>query len=364
MTTEYKFNAWTGQDDNAINGNLQYKEITPKPWEEDDVDVKIIYSSICGSDVSGLSGHFGPVQPDRVAGHEIAGEVVRVGSQVKDLKVGDKVGIGAQCDACGECRWCGDHRENLCPKMTFTYGGHDYPRGKAKGTQTYGGFAKYWRGPAKFAVRVPDGLDLAEAAPLCCGGLTVYAPLARYGAGTKAKEVGVVGIGGLGHMAILIGTAMGANVTAISRGTAKEAQAKELGAKNYIATSNDLKKDFEKHARSLDLIICTINPSNLPVADYASLLSPDGTIVFVGVVPEPLAISSFQLIQGQIGVAGSLIGSPADLANLFELAAKKGVHPMIEKFNMDDINTAIQGARDGKPRYRYVLVNTDNGGKL
>ncbi|KAL1408570.1 hypothetical protein Q8F55_005383 [Vanrija albida] len=361
------FKAWIGRDESAATGGLTFGAIEPKVFEDDDVDVAIVYSGICATDVSALSGEFGPIAPygPRVAGHEVVGRVIRKGPAVDHLQLGDFVGVGAQADCCRQCKWCHEDRVNYCPRMTVTYGGSRYQRGAAKGTpaQSYGGFAKHWRGSSKFAVRIPPGLDPALAAPLCCGGLTVYAPLRRWGAGSRrARNVGVVGIGGLGHMAILIAKGMGAHVTAISRGTSKREDAFALGADAYIATSENTRADFKKHRRSLDLIICTINPPELPLNDYLGLLAPEGQLVLVGVVMAPMELISGSMIANATGVSGSIIGTPEDLAELFALAANGGVTPWINKWDMDEINQAIPAAKAGKAKYRYVLVNKDNGG--
>ncbi|OCF73746.1 hypothetical protein I204_05590 [Kwoniella mangroviensis CBS 8886] len=224
---------------------------------------------------------------------------------------------------------------------------------------------KYWRGPSRFAVPLPEGLDPAAAAPLFCGGVTVYIPLRRYGAGTSAKNVGVIGIGGLGHMAIQIAQAMGAEVTAISRVDAKKSDSIKLGAGKYIATGGQSFADaFKGHERSLNLIICTSNPAEFPVAEYLPLLRPEGIMCFVGIIPKPLEVLTFPLIRSTAAVAGSKIGSPDAIASLLQLAVDKGFRPWVEKWNMDDINRAMPAFKRGEPKYRYVLVNVDNGGKL
>lgn len=216
----------------------------------------------------------------------------------------------------------------------------------------------------------------------------MFSPLMRYGAGTTAKRVGIIGIGGLGHFGVLFASRMGAEVTAISRKDDKKEDAMKLGAKKYIATGSDTKKGISGHERSLDLIICTIStfpppfpihtanpvspadPETLPVNDYLPLLRPNGTFVLVGLVPKPLAIPSFSLILSQVQVAGSNIGSPATMRKMFEFAVEHGIgtkdepSPYIQKYDMGDINQAMVDFKKGKPRYRFVLVNTDNGAKL
>lgn len=318
-----------------------------------------------------------------MAGHEIVGEVVRVGSQSGGLAVGDVVGIGAQTDSCLACEFCDARelpsslhlslllrvltpppdKEQYCATSTLTFGS-PYVRGKSAGTMCKGGFATTWRGPAHFAIKLPAGLDPAAAAPLFCGGVTVYTPLKRWGAG-PGKRVGVLGIGGLGHMAIQIAKAMGAEVTAISRGNGKEADARKLGASKYIATTSDLASDFAPHARSLDLIISTINPPKVDVGAYLTLLRPEGAFVLVGAVIEPLTFHSFPLITGAVSVGGSNTGSPDEIRELLELVAKHPeAAPWVQKWAFEDINKALPEFNKGAPRYRFVLANTENGAKL
>lgn len=312
-----------------------------------------------------LSGAYGPVH-EEVCGHEIIGTVTRVGPEVKHLRVGDHVGIGGQCDCCTHCAACERGDEHMCPGLTFTIGmiQGPYKRGKAKGRLGQGGFAKQWRGNARFAFKIPDGVELASAGPLFCAGTTVFTPLRRFGAGKERNRVGVIGLGGLGHLGIQLAAALGADVTAISRGNSKEEDARKLGAKHYIATGSDLKKDFEKHQGSLDLIICTINPPDLDVDAYFTLLSAGGLFVPLGIPHKPLVIDPIGLILGQKGVVGSALGAPQDIKALLELCAKTGVKPWVQLWEFSDINKAIEAFNRGEPRYRFVLVNTDNGGEL
>lgn len=314
-----------------------------------------------------LSGAWGPVH-EQVCGHEIVGEVVRVGPEVQHLKVGDHVGIGGECDSCSrpDCAYCERGDEHMCPQVTATIGMAVAPfhRGAAKGRKGQGGFAKQWRGNERFAIKIPDGVPLDSAGPLFCAGTTVFTPLRRYGAGTERRRVGVLGVGGLGHLAIQLASAMGAQVTAISRGSSKEADARALGASEFIATGADLAADFKPHASSLDLIICTINPPKLDMNAYLSLLANGGLFVLVGVVSEPLVIDTSAITLGQKGVVGSTIGAPQDIRALLQLCADKGIKPWTSKYKFDDINDAIAEFKKGTPRYRFVLVNEDNGGKM
>lgn len=329
--------------------------------------VKVLYCGLCASDVACLSGAAGPLNKS-VCGHEIIGEVTRVGPEVKNLKVGDPVGIGGQCDCCAQpdCAFCQRGDEHQCPGLVFTIGmmAGTFGHGAAKGHQATGGFAKHWRGNERFAIKIPPGVDLASAGPLFCAGTTVFTPLRRLGAGKERKRVGVVGLGGLGHLAIQLASALGAEVTAISRGRGKEDDARKLGAKSYIATGANLADDFRDHQGTLDLIISTINPPEFDVNAYLSLLCAGGILVPVGIPQKPLQIDPIQLIMGQKGVVGSALGAPQDIRALLDLVAEKGVRPWVQKWNFDDINEAIEEFNKGTPRYRFVLVNTDNGGKL
>ncbi|XAO26409.1 hypothetical protein I312_105246 [Cryptococcus bacillisporus CA1280] len=327
MVADNEFKGWAGLDKKACDGHMSFQEFAPKKWDEER-RLKILYCGICGSDVSSLSGEWGPVKDicPQVCGHEIVGEVMGVGRTPENgLKIGDLVGIGAQSDSCRECEWCKEGKENYCATQTITF---NYP---------------YNRGPNGKGSIARD-LEPDVAAPMLCGGVTVYSPLARFEIGTKRKRVGVIGVGGLGHMAILFAKAMGAEVTAISRTDAKRKDAFKLGATDYFATGNNLQEAVKAHSRSLDFILCTINPENFPIADYLPLLTPAGIFCIVGVIPTPL--------------------QRKEIAEMFEFAVKHNIKPWIQKWNFDDINKALPSFQKGDPRYRFVLVNLDNGVKL
>ncbi|WRT70567.1 uncharacterized protein IL334_007565 [Kwoniella shivajii] len=366
MTTQAVFKGWKGNDEKAVDGNLVFEEFEPKQWDEDDVEMKILYCGICGTDAAALSGNFLPIESPQICGHEIVGEVVRVGNQVENgVKVGSLVGVGYQSDSCRECTECKSKNEHYCPNQTVTFNS-PYHRGHGKDNQSKGGFAKYWRGPSRFTIPLPEGLSPEVAGPLMCGGVTVFTPLERFGIAdaTEPKNVGVIGVGGLGHMGILFAKAMGANVTAISRSNSKKDDAMKLGVDDYIATGENLKDAFASYNRHFDLVIVTSNPPEFPINDYVSILKPKGAICFVGIVPKPLELGTISLISSNIVVTGSNIGSPEGIARMLKFAAEKKVSPWIQKWNMDDINKAMLEFQKGNPRYRYVLVNTDNGGKL
>ncbi|GAA5890530.1 hypothetical protein JCM6882_002951 [Rhodosporidiobolus microsporus] len=363
---DYKFEGWQALGKDSIEGKFEWKEYEPKGFAEDDVDIKIQYCGVCASDLHTASGGWGAVNYPQVVGHEIVGVAVRVGSKVSHVKVGDIVGVGAQNDSCLECEYCTSDREPYCNKgQVGTYGGKYYREGPGKGAKSYGGYANYHRAPGHFVMKIPDGLDPAIAAPMLCGGVTVYSPLKQYGAGTTAKDVGIVGIGGLGHFGLLFAKALGANVTAISHSESKKADAQKMGVDRFIATHSGKEDDFKPYARSLDLIIATTNDRKMPLDGYLSLLRPGGQFVLVGAPEEPLpTLTPFGLIMGNVSIGGSLIGSPATINEMLELAAKQDVKSWIQKRPIEETNQTVVDMHNSKARYRYVLVNQKNGGQL
>lgn len=343
---------------------LTYTTFTPKPFTPTDIEVRVSHCGICGSDLHTLRSGWAPADYPCVVGHEIIGTVVRVGAEVatlasspasRQIRVGDRVGIGAQSSSClkADCEACADGLENYCPRIVGTYNSRYADKSKS-----YGGYANYWRGPAHFAFKIPDSLPSAEAAPLLCGGVTVFRPLKRYHAG-PGKAVGIIGVGGLGHLGILFAKALGCDrVVAISRTSSKRQDAVEgLGADLFIATEED-KKWARTYSRSLDLIICTVDSPNLPLSQYLRLLKIGGTFVQVGAPEGPLpGFSAWSLIQKEAQVTGSNIGSPDDIREMLQLAAEKRVYPWIQKRPMSDVNAALADMDAGKARYRYVLEN-------
>lgn len=359
------FNGWAAKSKDCLEGKFEKWEFTPKTWEETDVDIKIQYCGICASDLHTASSGWGQVEYPIVVGHEIVGEVVRVGSKVTHVKVGDIAGVGAQCGSCLGCPPCKSDKEPYCDNgQVGTYNGKFYLDGPAKGDRSQGGYASYNRSPGHFVCKIPDGLDAADAAPALCGGVTVYSPLKKYGAGTTAKDVGIIGLGGLGHFGVIFAAHMGANVTVVSHSHSKEEDAKKMGAKNFIATHGD-GDVFKKNRRSLDLLICTTNDSKMPLSGYLDLLRPGGTLCFVGLpeggIPQ---ISPAQYILGNKHVCGSAIGSPAEITEMLELMKSEKISGWVKKWSMADVNKAVPSMHKGDARYRYVLVNEENGGEL
>ena len=357
MSTDYKFEGWMGLDANAAKGNMVWQGYEPKTFQETDIDIEITHSGICGSDIHTLSSGWGPTNYPCVVGHEIVGKAVRVGKDVKTgVKVGDRVGVGAQSGACmnqkGDCTNCADGQENYCQvQSTGTYNSK-WPSGE----KSYGGYAKYWRGASTHVIPIPDGVDSSEAAPMLCGGVTLYSPLKANGCG-PGKRVGIVGIGGLGHFGLLWAKALGADkVVAISRTDAKKEDAFKMGADDFIATAEE---GYEKkYANSLDLIVSTVSGPGLPLTSYLSLLDIGGQFIQVGAPEDPIPqFMAFSLILKKVKIGGSLIGSPAEIKEMLQLAADKNIHPWINERPMADANQAIVDFEKGAPRYRFVLKN-------
>ncbi|KAK7413616.1 hypothetical protein QQX98_007479 [Neonectria punicea] len=356
VETDYTFEGWMGDDPSAAEGKMIWRNYEPKPWEESDIDIRITHSGICGSDIHTLRAGWGPTDFPCVVGHEIVGIAVRVGSEAEgNIQIGDRVGVGAQTDSCrsrdGPCEACENDEENYCHDMHLTYNTTYRTGGKA-----YGGYAVYHRSPSHFVVKIPEGLRPEHAAPMLCGGVTVYSPLKVFGAG-PGKRIGVVGVGGLGHFAVLIAKAMGADrVVGISRRACKRDEALELGADAYIATEDD--EDWvKKNAGTLDLIICTVSSPKMPLQSYFDLLALNGTLVQVGIPEEPIPLSAWALVPRRRRLVGSLIGSPKEIEELFQLAAEKKIEPWVEMRPMAEANQAILDMEAGKPRFRYVLIN-------
>ena len=362
-----KFQGWVSH---SATSPLTFTTYEPKKFAATDVDIKISHCGVCGTDIHTLRSGWGPADYPCVVGHEIIGHVERIGSGVRNLtspsrnlKVGDRVGVGAQSDSClrGDCEECSSGIEQYCRRITGTYNSKF-----ADGSKSYGGYATYWRGPAWFVFKIPDNLPSAIAAPLLCAGITVFSPLLRNGAG-PGKSVGIIGVGGLGHLGLLFAKAMGCDrVTAISRTGLKRADSLgNLGADFYIATDED--KDWARnHSRSLDLIISTVSSGHMPLQRYLNLLKLNGQFIQVG-APEDLfpAFRVYPLIGKAVKIGGSSIGSPNEIRQMLQLASEKNIRPWVEERPMNEVNTTLVDMENGKARYRYVLVNgSDNRGKL
>ncbi len=327
--------------------------LTPYQFERrelrpNDVSIEILYSGICHSDLHTVNGDWGPQPYPLVPGHEIVGRVIAIGSAVKKYKIGDKVAVGCMVDSCQECDQCHNHEEQFCRKgMTPTYAAPD----RITGEITQGGYAKHIVVREEFVLSVPDALDMSRAAPILCAGITTYSPLRSWNVG-KGSRVGVIGLGGLGHMAIKLAVAMGAEVTAISRSKDKEEQAKAIGAKGILASADA--EEMSKFNSSFDLIIDTV-PVKHNVDIYTPLLDINGTIVIVGQVGPMDNFMSAPLIFGRRRVAGSLIGGIKETQELLEFCAEHNIHPECKIIHPDQVNEAFTHLEKGDIAYRFVM---------
>ncbi|KAM0335176.1 hypothetical protein ACHAQA_000217 [Verticillium albo-atrum] len=348
MAQDYEFQGWLGYSPEAADGKMEWGSFEPKTWTEDDIDIQVTHCGICGSDIHTLSSGWGPSNYRKA---------VRVGKNINNIKIGDRVGAGAQSRSCleADCPECSVGEFVYCSRTkTDTYNG-TYANGEGK---SYGGYADYHRTNGNFAVRIPDGLSSEAAAPMLCGGVTVWSPLKDNGCG-PGKSVGIVGVGGLGHFAVLFAKALGAdNVVGISRKASKKDDVLKLGADSYIATAEDV--DWaKKNQRSLDLIICTVSSAKMPLDEYLSLLKIGGSFIQVGAPDggELPNISAFRLILNKIKVGGSNIGTPAEIQEMLDFAAEKNIKPWVEVRPMAEANKAIRDFNAGLPKFRYVLAN-------
>ncbi len=323
----------------AAGGKLQPFEYDPGPLGRHEVEIDVESCGICHSDLSMLDNEWGTTQYPLVPGHEVVGAIAKVGSEVTRLKVGQRVGLGWQSGYCMSCPSCMDGDHNLCAAAQGSIVGH------------HGGFADKVRAEAPSVVPLPPGLDSESSGPLFCGGITVFNPLVQYNIPPTAKAA-VIGIGGLGHLALQFLNAWGCEVTAFTSSEAKKAEALELGAQRTI-NSRD-KGEIKAAAGNFDLILSTVNVK-LDWNAYMATLRPKGRLHFVGGVLEPLDLGVFSLIMGQRCISGSPVGSPANIARMLEFAARHQIKPVTEVFRFDQVNEAMERLRSGQARYRIVL---------
>lgn len=329
------------------NKPFQVTEINRRDLDLHDVLIEIKYAGICHSDIHTAHGEWGPVNYPLVPGHEIAGIVTEVGSDVTKYKIGDRVGVGCMVDSCGKCENCLRGEEQYCLKGNIpTYAGVD-----KYGEPTQGGYSTHIVVTEEFVVAIPDNIELDAAAPLLCAGITTYSPLNRWGAG-PGKKVAIVGMGGLGHMAVKIAHAMGAEVTVLSQTLKKKEDGLEFGADHYYATSDP--ETFEKLAGSFDLILNTVS-AKINLDAYFSLLTLDGTMVNVGAPGEPLSLNVMSLIGHRRSFAGSMIGGIRETQEMLHFCAKHDIVPQIEVISADEIDEAYKRVLASDVKYRFVI---------
>lgn len=315
---------------------------------DNDVAIEILYSGICHSDLHTVNGDWGPQPYPLVPGHEIVGRVLEVGPDVTAYKAGDHVAVGCMVDSCQDCDQCHNHEEQYCRNgMTPTYGAPD----RISGETTQGGYSKHIVVREEFVLSVPDALDLSKAAPILCAGITTYSPLRTWNVG-KGSRVGVIGLGGLGHMAVKLAVAMGADVTVLSRSTSKEDEAKAIGAKGILASTDA--DAMEKAGASFDLIIDTV-PVKHDVNIYTPLLDVDRSLVIVGQVGPMQEFASIPLIFGRRRIAGSLIGGIKETQEVLDFCAEHNIHPDCKIIRADEINDAFGHLSKGDVAHRFVI---------
>ncbi|MEV4976716.1 NAD(P)-dependent alcohol dehydrogenase [Streptomyces scopuliridis] len=323
-------------------GTLHRREVGPR-----DVLVDIAWVGICHSDIHTVRGEWGTAPYPLTVGHEIVGVVAEVGAEVTRHHVGDRVGVGCLVDSCRDCDHCRADQEQFCRKGAMeTYGSTD-----RNGSITQGGYATRIVVDEHFVLRVPSGIPFETAAPLLCAGITTYSPLRRWNAG-PGRRVAVVGLGGLGHLAVKLAHAMGAEVTVLSRTAGKRDDAGRLGARHFHATSDP--ETFDRLESTFDLIINTVS-AEIDLNAYLSLLDLDGTLVNVGAPPHDLTVSLFTLLPNRRSFAGSLIGGLRETQEMLDFCAAHRVIPEVEIIAADQINDAWARVLDSDVRYRFVI---------
>ena len=311
------------------------------PLGSHDVEIAITHCGLCHSDIHLINNDWGITRYPLVPGHEIVGNIVKLGSEVRSLREGERVGVGWQCGACLECEWCASGYDNLCPESRATCVGR------------HGGFSESIVVDSRYAFVVPESLASENAAPLLCGGVTVYSPLRHFDVRPDMK-VGVIGIGGLGHLAIQFAQALGCEVTAFSSSPNKEAEARVFGADHFLDLTDE--DQLAAATNSLDFILATPNV-DLNWQNFVDILRPKGNLCFVGAVPNPIQIHAMSLLVGNKMVSGSPIGSRHTIKEMLELAARHGIEARTEVVPMSQINEAIAKVVANQARYRMVLKN-------
>lgn len=319
---------------------LQPFEFTFPDLKPDEVEIKVVSCGICHSDLSMLENHWGMTRYPLVPGHEVIGTVAAMGPEVKHLSLGQTVGLGWCSRSCQSCEQCVSGDQNLCATSEPTIVGR------------HGGFAEAVRCQGRWAIPLPAGVDPASAGPLFCGGVTVFNPIVQFGV-KPTDRAGVIGIGGLGHLAIRFLRAWGCEVTAFSSSADKEAEAKSMGAHHFV-NSKDAAA-LAKVAGRYDFILNTVNVS-MDWPAYIAALKPKGRLHIVGAVEQPIPVAAFPLLVGQKSLSGSPIGSPATVAKMLEFCGRHGIAPMCEYYPFAKINEAMDRLRSGKARYRIVLT--------
>ncbi|XP_062155436.1 probable cinnamyl alcohol dehydrogenase [Alnus glutinosa] len=336
---------WAARDS---SGHLSPYSFTLREAGPEDVVFKVLYCGMDHTDLHQMRNEIHSTNYPLVPGHEVVGEVVELGSDVKKFRVKDIVGVGCIVGSCGECFSCKSNEEQYCNHRILTYNG-TYKDGRP----TQGGFSSAMVVHQRFVVRIPEKLAPAQVAPLLCAGVTAYSPLKQFKGSNKALKAGILGLGGVGHLGVLIAKAMGHHVTVISSSDKKRVEALEhLGADAFLVSSNTA--EMERATNSMDYILDTV-PAVHPLQSYLPLLKVDGKLILVGVAPKPLQFDSVDLILGKKTISGSFIGSMEETQEILEFWALKGLTSMVEVVKMDYVNQAFERMERNDVRYRFVL---------
>ncbi|WCJ30895.1 cinnamyl-alcohol dehydrogenase [Euphorbia peplus] len=336
---------WAARDSSGILSPFKFSR---RVTGDKDVSFKVLYCGMCHSDLHMVKNEWGASIYPLVPGHEIVGVVTEVGSNVEKFKVGDKVGVGCMVGSCRSCEQCNNNVENYCPQMILTYASKYYD-----GTVTYGGYSDIMVADEHFIVSIPDNMPLDAAAPLLCAGITVYSPLKYYGLDKSGMHLGVVGLGGLGHVAVKFAKTMGLKVTVISTSPNKKEEAIEkLGADLFLVSRDQ--DQMKEAVGTMDGIIDTVSAMH-PLMPLLNLLKPHGKMVLVGAPEKPLELPAFTLLAKRKMIAGSGIGGMKETQEMINFAAEHGITADIEVIPIDYVNTAMDRLLKADVRYRFVI---------
>ena len=327
---------------------LQPFSFSRRELRPNDVAFDIAYAGICHSDIHQAREEWGPAIFPMVPGHEIVGVVTAVGSSTTKFAVGDRIGVGVFIDSCRTCANCLSGQQQYCENgMTGTYNGYE----RDGVTVAQGGYSNNFVIDQDYAVKIPENLDLSGVAPLLCAGITLYSPLRHWGAG-PGKKVGIIGLGGLGHMGVKFAAAMGAEVTVFSHSASKESDAKRMGAAHFVVTKDP--EVFQEQAESFDLILNTVS-AELDIDQYLGLLKLNGTLVVIGLPGKPYAVPAFTLLRLRRSLAGSMIGGMPEIQEMLEFCSEKNILSDVEVINADYINEAYERTVASDVKYRFVI---------
>ena len=331
-----------GANQPLVPYQFERRELRPN-----DVALQIEFAGICHSDIHQVKEEWGPAIFPMVPGHEIAGTVTAVGSQVQRFSIGDRIGVGVFIDSCRECKNCRAGLQQYCSKgMTGTYNGFE-----RDGVSTaYGGYSNNFVIDEDYAVRIPDNLDLSGVAPLLCAGITLYSPIRHWRVGPGSR-VAVMGLGGLGHMGVKFAAAMGAEVTVLSHSPSKSEDAFRMGASNFVVTKGDWNRNLRK---SFDLVLNTVS-ADIELDPYLQLLDTDGTLVVIGLPGNPYSVNAGTLLDGRRSVAGSMIGGIPELQEMLDFCGENGILANVEVITPDQINIAYERTVASDVKYRFVI---------